>query len=166
MLNTYKLLHSTFLFLVPNTEISISQRKWKCHSEPWYFHLGGDFVIKKREITRWKIAVTGFYSILRDFCAVTFEFNFPSKRSGRWFQSFWWASSSSLLPTDAISREAFSDLHFPVVFLLNCEKFELVYIILFQNELKKWVSKTTQRFSYSNLEHIHADGTITGSVVG
>lgn len=54
----------------------------KLDSEPHYFHLGGDFVIKEREIKRRKKAVTGFYSSLRDFCTLTLSLIFPVKGIG------------------------------------------------------------------------------------
>lgn len=87
----YKLLCSIFYFwCLPNKEIGIAQRKWKCHSEPQYFHLGSDLWLRKGKLKGGRRQlVTGFYSSLRDFCAVTFEFNFHSKRNWRWFQSFW-----------------------------------------------------------------------------
>lgn len=45
-------------------------------SEPQYFCLVGDFVIKKREIKRRKKSVAGSSSSLRDFCVVTLSLIF------------------------------------------------------------------------------------------
>lgn len=65
-------------------------------SEPHYFHLGGDFVIQEREIKRWKKAVTGFYSSLRDFCTVTLSLIFTVKGIGSGSNHFYMLYSKSL----------------------------------------------------------------------